>query len=51
MWGLRKFRKDVMIEGVILNSVGSKRNEEMMRGDMEKIGVKVMGEMKRDKEI
>ncbi len=32
VWGFSQFRKDVLIEGVILNRVGSPRHEAMLRG-------------------
>ncbi len=48
VWGFSQFRKDVLIEGVILNRVGSPRHEAMLRGALAPLGVPVLGALPRD---
>ncbi|WP_030012269.1 cobyrinate a,c-diamide synthase, partial [Brucella melitensis] len=48
VWGFSQFRKDVLIEGVIFNRVGSPRHEAMLRGALAPLGVPVLGALPRD---
>ena len=46
--GFREYDKDVDFKGVILNRLGSDNHERMVREGMEKIGVPVIGAIRRD---
>lgn len=41
--GYRDFRKDVVVEGVILNRVGSQRHEVMLRTALDSAGIRIFG--------
>lgn len=45
--GLRGFRPDVHVAGVILNRVASERHERLIRGAMEQTGIAVLGAIPR----
>jgi cobyrinic acid a,c-diamide synthase len=45
--GLRDFRKDVRIAGVVLNRVASPRHEDLVRRAMEAAGIAVLGALPR----
>lgn len=49
--GFRDYDKKVNFAGVILNRIGSKSHEEMIRDAMEKINIKVFGAIKRDENL
>ncbi|WP_019833053.1 cobyrinate a,c-diamide synthase [Sphingomonas sp. PR090111-T3T-6A] len=46
-YGLRSFRPDVHVVGVILNKVASERHERLIRGAMEHAGIAVLGAIPR----
>jgi len=45
--GLRDFRQDVRIAGVVLNRVASQRHEDLVRSAMEAVGIAVLGAVPR----
>ena len=45
--GLRDFRRDVRIAGVVLNRVASLRHEDLIRGAMDAAGIAVLGALPR----
>ena len=45
--GLRDFREDVRIAGVVLNRVASLRHEDLIRGAMDAAGIAVLGALPR----
>ncbi|MGI9354231.1 MAG: cobyrinate a,c-diamide synthase [Rhizobiaceae bacterium] len=49
--GFRDHRPDVRIAGVILNRIGSKRHEVMLRAALQGIGMPVLGAMMRDDDL
>lgn len=49
--GLRSLKPDVELAGVILNSVGSRRHESMVRSSFEAVGIKVFGAVPRDADL
>ncbi len=49
--GFSRFRKDIMVSGVILNRVGSARHETMLRDALTPLGVTVLGAVPHDLEL
>ena len=49
--GFSQFRKDVLIAGIVLNRVGSKRHEMMLREALKPLGITVLGAIPRDEEL
>ena len=49
--GLRALKPNVELAGVILNRVGSKRHESMVRSSFEAVGIEVFGAVPRDGDL
>lgn len=49
--GFSRFRKDVLVAGVVLNRVGSPRHEAMLRAALEPLRVAVLGAVPRDEAL
>lgn len=49
--GYRTFDPDVNVAGVVLNRVGSDHHEELLREAIERLGVPVVGAMRRDERV
>lgn len=49
--GFREFDSSINLKGVILNNLGSRSHAELVRAAVEKIGLKVYGEILRDESI
>ena len=49
--GFKEYDKDLNIAGVILNFIGSEAHEKIIADSLKKIGVKLLGAVKRDKAV
>ncbi len=49
--GFRDHRQDLLLSGIILNKVGSKRHEMMLRAAIEPLGMPVLGAVPRDERL